>query len=187
MSHAAFFSLATMTAALISNGSLGDEYGIRDKAVSQDGHSVALLFTNLIDEAINVVHGGDGKLQRTWMTPGVIQIGFAGEQMLVSFQRSRSVSTLARLNLQTGAYVNVGSYPGFDALDAGEAEDAEIVLVRRTTKDAWVSSAVARPGSPTTVKRPASAAGTMAICCLDAETNMATGTSGCGMLRASAV
>jgi serine/threonine protein kinase len=139
VSHAAIFSLGTMTAALISNGSLGDGYGIRDKAVSPDGRSIALLFTDLDHEAINAVDGRDGKLRRTWMTPGVIRVGFAGERLQVSYQRSTAVSTLASLDLQNGAYLNVGSYPLFDALNAAQAENGDVVLVRRITKDAWGS------------------------------------------------
>ncbi|HVV17550.1 MAG TPA: protein kinase [Polyangia bacterium] len=137
MSHAAIFSLDTMTSALISNGSLGDQYGIRDKVATRDARSVALLFTDLTHEVINVVTGHDGKLQRTWMTPGAIRIGFAGERLLVSYQRSTAASTLARLDVQTGDYVNVGGYPGFDTVNAAEADEGDVVLVRRIAKDAW--------------------------------------------------
>jgi serine/threonine protein kinase len=139
--HVAVFSLATMTFSLVGDGGQSGRQMVSQKAVSPRGDAIALL---LADErgqwSVVIFHGAGFTLRSAFSIPAARRIRFTNdsEKLLVSFQLARAMSTLTVLDWPRGTAKHVGTYPGFDLIDAGASSLGTTLLARRVLSDVWL-------------------------------------------------
>lgn len=139
--HAAIFSLPTMSLTLLSGPHLGTRQTIVTKAVHPTKDTIALLlFSDNVEPAVALFDGRTFEYRKAFVIPAGLRIQFDGrdDNLLISYQLSRSVSTLAELDWRRGIYRNLGRYPGFDLIGAHVQGDRTILLGRSVSKDVWV-------------------------------------------------
>ncbi len=146
-SHAAVFSLPTMSFILLSDPGLGGHQMIAEKAASPNADALALL---LVDEkaqwAVAVYEGRGFEHRRTHSVPLGYDLQFdpRSQQLLLPFNKSASSSTLTSLDWRNGQLRHVGHYPGLEITDAKIVAGTTIVLARRRLKDAWLIAGAER-------------------------------------------
>jgi hypothetical protein len=139
-SHAAVFSLPTMTFILLSDPGLGGHQMIADKAASLDGDTLALL---LVDEkakwAAAVYEGRALDRRATYGVPPAQYLHFEphSRDLLLPHNQSASFSTLTSLDWRTGRLRHLGSYPGLEVINVEALADTTVVLGRHRSRDAW--------------------------------------------------
>jgi hypothetical protein len=140
-SHAAIFSLPTMSLALVPDPHVGGHQTIVQKAAHATMDAVALsVVVDNSEPAIAFYQGRTFEYRKSFIVPAGRRIQFDGpsDNLLISYQLSGSVSTLAELDWHNGTYWNLGRYPGFDLIDARTQGDRTLLLGRRVSKDVWL-------------------------------------------------
>jgi WD40 repeat protein len=139
--HAAIFSLPTMSLTLLPDPHLGGHQAIVQKAVHPSKDTVALsVFVDNSEPAVEFYEGGTFEYRKTFVVPAGLRIQFddRGDNLLISYQLSGSVSTLAELDWRKGTYRNLGRYPGFDLIGARAQGGQTLLLGRHVSKDIWL-------------------------------------------------
>jgi serine/threonine-protein kinase len=137
VSHAAIFSLPTMSFTLLAAPQIDGQRPIMDKAVSRDGRSVGLLLYGT--PAALAIYGGRAfASQAVYLADGVrrLQFGPSDNELLAVYESSSSSSTVAAIDLRNRTVANVGRYGGFRLFPA-PVVGGNILLARRNSSDAW--------------------------------------------------
>jgi serine/threonine protein kinase len=138
--HAAVFSLPTMSLTLLPDPHLGGHQNIVEKAVHPTADTVALLlFVDNSEMAVAFYEGRTFDYRKTFVVPAGLRIQFddRSDDLLISYQLSGPVSTLAALDWRDGIFRNLGRYSGLALVGARAQEDRTIVLGRAVSRDAW--------------------------------------------------
>ncbi len=143
-SHAAVFSLPTMSFELLGISESGRRRMIVDKAIDKrDGAIALLLYDENSDYTVEILQGREFKKERAFVVPAAhqIQFGWGSEALLVSYQLSQSISALAVLDWRTGVLRELGRYPGFDIgrtrLSGRTGAPGDVLLTRRLSSDLY--------------------------------------------------
>src|SRR6185437_12145943 len=141
-SHAAIFSLPTMSFSLLRDAAFGAQHVILDKAVSRK--SIALLIADgEPNYAVAVYHGKRFEEEKTVAAPSIhlVQFAWRDDDLLVSYQLSASVSALGLLDWQHVSLENLGRYPGFDIirarLSSPRGRPGDVLIARHVASDLW--------------------------------------------------
>jgi hypothetical protein len=140
-SHAAVFSLSTMSFALLADPGLGGRQMIAEKSVSSQSALVALLLVNENAEWATAIYEGTSlEHRRTLLVPGGrhIQFDTASDDIFVSNNQSPSASTMTRLDWRAAKSVNVGFHPELEVLAVRTTSDASVILARNYSSDVWL-------------------------------------------------
>jgi hypothetical protein len=140
-SHAAVFSLPTMSFILLADPGLGGHQMIAEKAVSPNTDALALLLVDDKAQWATAVYEGRGFEHRgTFGVPRghYLQFDPRSQHLLLPFNQSASISTLTSLDWRRGQLRHVGHYPGLEIADVRMVARTAIVLARRRVKDAWL-------------------------------------------------
>jgi hypothetical protein len=138
--HAAIFSLPTMSLTLLPDPHPGSHQTILGKAVQLATESMALLLSiDGADVAVALYQGRTTEYRGAFIVPAGRRIQFSDpdDNVLVSYQLSGTVSTLAALDWHKGSYRNLGMLPGLDLVGARRSGDQTILLGRHISNDAW--------------------------------------------------
>jgi hypothetical protein len=140
-SHAAVFSLPTMTFALLPEAKAAGHRLIADKAVGKDGRALALLLYG--DDSTFVLDVYSGRAftnQKAFFTPGLrnVQLGQTADDFVLSYGPSGSNLTLAKIDWSEETLINLGRYSGFGLLAARFSGAQQFLLARRVASDAWM-------------------------------------------------
>ncbi len=140
-SHAAVFSLPTMTFTLLPDPKVEGHRLITNKAVGKDGRALALLLYG--DDAtfvLDVYSGRAFETQKVFSTPRVqrVQFGEDDDEIVVPFGSSGPNTTLAAIDWQRETISELGRYAGFDLLAKKEIGGMETLLGRQISGDAWL-------------------------------------------------
>jgi hypothetical protein len=143
-SHAAVFSLPTMSFALLAEPKFGQRRVILDKAVSQGGKTVALLMgADNSEFGIAVYDQPPFDQAKVFSIPEQYQIQFEprNDAILVAYDSPQSSSALAELDWRHERLRTIGRYPGFDltwsAFPVGRAA-SKILVARHSSSDVWL-------------------------------------------------
>jgi len=117
--HAAVFSIPTMTFEVLADPALGAEYGIKDKAVSAAGDQIAVLYSNLVRDAVVLYEGHLFSKRASPFLSRAKHIAFGPErdELLVLGINHEPTVSLNVLNWTNGEYSRVGYYPGLDLVE----------------------------------------------------------------------
>ena len=139
--HAAIFSLPTMSLNLLPDPHLGGHLAIVEKAVHPTRDTAALLVLVDGSEPSVAFYEERGlEYRKSFIVPAARRIQFYSQDdsLLVSYQAG-SVSTLAELDWRGGVYRNLGRYPGFDLVGVQSRGDRTVFLGRHVSKDIWLN------------------------------------------------
>ena len=136
-SHAAVFSLPTMSLTLLPPSGLSGHPTIADKAVDPKTGTVALLL--LSDNADWAIAIHDGKAfdhRRTFMIPPGFDIEFDvdGEHILLPNNQAAGASSLTSLNWRTERIEQIGTYPGLEIISPQKTTRRLIMLARHRSR-----------------------------------------------------
>jgi WD40 repeat protein len=140
-SHAAVFSLPTMTFNLLPEPKAEGHRLIADKAVGKDGRALALLLYGDDSTFVLAVYSGRGFTnQKAFFAPGLrsVQFGQHDDEIVLSYSPAGSSSTLAEIDWREGTLVNLGRYAGFGLVAARFSDERELLLARRISSDGWM-------------------------------------------------
>jgi hypothetical protein len=140
-SHAAVFSLPTMSLTLLPDSGLDGHHAIADKAVGPRMDLIALLLVNDNAEWAVAIHDGRGFAHRsTFMVPAGYHLQFdpKTEALYLPDSRSLASSSLTLLDWRGSTITRVGRYPGLEIVSAIRTGDDLVVLLRHPTSDAWL-------------------------------------------------
>jgi hypothetical protein len=140
-SHAAVFSLPTMTFILLSDPGLGGHQMIADKAASFSSDTLALLLVDENAEWAAAVYEGRAFDRRvTYHVPAAQYVHFDSHSgdLLLPHNQSASLSTLTSLDWRIGRLKHLGQYPGLEIVNVQNLPDVTVVLGRHRSKDAWL-------------------------------------------------
>jgi WD40 repeat protein len=138
--HAAIFSLPTMSLTLLPDPHLGGHEAIVEKAVHATKDTAAVLvYVDDSDLAVAFYEGRGLEYRKSFIVPAARRIQFdgQGDNLLLSYQ-SGSVSTLAELDWRRGIYRNLGRYPGFDLVGARSQGGRTVLVGRRVLRNIWL-------------------------------------------------
>jgi hypothetical protein len=138
--HAAIFSLPTMSLTLLPDPHPGGHQVVVEKAVHPTKDAIALsVFVDDSTPAVAFYEGGAFEYRKSFIVPAARRIQFDGQDdtLLISHQ-SGSISTLAELDWRRGLYRNLGRYPGFDLIGARAQRERTLLLGRHISKDIWL-------------------------------------------------
>jgi hypothetical protein len=144
-SHAAVFSLPTMSFALLAEPQFGQRRSIvLNKAVSQAGNTVALLVgADNTEFGIAVYDQPPFEHAKVFAVPHPYQIQFEPrtDAVLFEYDAPKSSSTLVELDWRHDKLRSIAQYPGFDlvwsAFPGGRA-GAKLLMVRHLSSDVWL-------------------------------------------------
>jgi hypothetical protein len=140
-SHAAVFSLSTMSFALLPDAGLAGSQLLSAKAVDRTGSTAALLLTSdTADQVVAVYEGRPLKPTGAFEVAAAqrIQLDRDNSKVWISYGLSASISTLAALEWRTARFVHVGQYPNMDLVGIQESSNHKTLLARRRTWDIWL-------------------------------------------------
>jgi WD40 repeat protein len=146
-SHAAVFSLPTMSFTLLAEPNFGQRRAtILDKAVSQTASTVALLLaTDNMEFGIAVYDQPPFEKAKVFAVPNPHQIQFEPKNDAIWFtlDAPQSSSTLAELDWRQPRLRSIARYPGFDlmwaAFPVGRAT-SKLLMARHSSSDVWLYS-----------------------------------------------
>ena len=143
-SHAAVFSLPTMSFALLAEPKLGPRPVILDKAVSQTGKTVALLVgADNSEVGLAVYSQPPFEQAKVFGIPDQCPIQFEPrtEAILFSYHASQSASALTELDWRQETLRSIGRYEGFKleraAFPTGQAA-TKVLVARHMSSDVWL-------------------------------------------------
>ena len=140
-SHAALFSLPTMSLSLLSDPDAAGHRLIVDKAASRDGRTIALLlYGDDATFAVTVYHGRGFGEQKVFLVPKLrrVQFGVSDDELMTFYGVSDAKSALSVINWRADTFVNRGHYSGFGVASALLSADQKILLARHVSSDAWL-------------------------------------------------
>jgi hypothetical protein len=140
-SHAAVFSLPTMSLALVPGSGLGGRFAIADKAVGPRPDLIALLLLSDNAEWAVAIHEGKGFAHReTFFVPRGDRLQFdpTSEALYLPDNRSPTTWSLTSLDWRARAITRIGRYPGLEIVSAQRTSGELIVLTRRSVGDVWI-------------------------------------------------
>jgi hypothetical protein len=137
LSHAATFSVPTMSFTLLPDPEIDGHRPIMDKAVSRDGRSVSLLLYGS-PTALAVYKGREFTEQSVYLGNGLrwAQFGASDDEIVAVYESSSSSSTLASIDLRRRTVANLGRYGTFLLSEMPFAGE-NVLLARRVSSDAW--------------------------------------------------
>jgi serine/threonine protein kinase len=139
-SHAAIFSLSTMTSTFLPSPSFGQHDAIAAKAINRAGTAVAeLVYDDKAEAIATVLSGKLFEEMSAFRVPSGSSVQFSEEDgnLLISLSATSTGGGLVSVDWLRGRAVNVGRYPGFDFGPVGLSEQGEVAVVRRRAKDVW--------------------------------------------------
>jgi serine/threonine protein kinase len=143
-SHAALFSLPTMSFDLILDGAIMSKRVINEKTVNDAGDAVAILYTDENDELGRTLatHSlPDLELKGRFRLPAstkAIMFGKDSDELLFSFDYSLAHSGLAALDLRLGSARDIGFVPRYDIRDVSTVGRETVFVTRRLSSDVWL-------------------------------------------------
>jgi len=140
-SHAAIFSLSTMSSTFLPSPSFGQHDGIAVKAVNRAGTAVAELLYDDKAEAIAAVLSGNLFEETSAFSVPIgsfVQFSEKDGDLLISLPATSTRAGLVSVDWRRGRAVNVARYPGFDFGAIRLSEQGEVALVRRRSRDVWL-------------------------------------------------
>ena len=140
-SHAAVFSLPTMTFNLLPEPKAEGHRLITGMAVGKGGRALALLlYGDNSTFALDVYSGRSFENQKVFSTPRArrVQFGEHDDEILVPSSESGRKPTLAAINWRDDTVVELGGYAGFDLVGVRFAGGSKTFLGRRILADAWM-------------------------------------------------
>ncbi|HLK88764.1 MAG TPA: serine/threonine-protein kinase [Polyangia bacterium] len=140
-SHAAVFSVRTMSFILLPDSGIDGYRLIVDKAVSNDGRKIATLLYAEDSTFVLVVYGGRNFSERTaLLTPGArkIEFGSRAEEILAADVAAGPNVILDAIDWPERRFTSQAKYSGFDLVMARFIPGQEVVLARRAARDAWM-------------------------------------------------
>ncbi len=144
-SHAAVFSLPTMSFTLLPEPKLGQRRPtVLNKAVSQNGNTVALLLgADNTEFGIAVYDQPPFEQAKVFAVPHPYQIQFEpqNDAILFPYDAPQSSSALAELDWRHERLRSIAKYPGFDlawaAFPVGRTA-AKLLVARHSSSDVWL-------------------------------------------------
>jgi serine/threonine-protein kinase len=139
-SHAAIFSLPTMTFTLVPASGLGNRQMIAAKAVSKRGNAVALLLVNERSEWAVAIHEGPTfDCRRTFGASGGRFLQFdEADRLLVVDKTSPLNSSLVSVDWRHETARRLGTIPGLEIIGAFEAPASILVVAHQLSSDVWL-------------------------------------------------
>jgi serine/threonine-protein kinase len=141
-SHAAVFSLPTMSFVLLPDSGLGGHQMIAAKTTSRKGNLVALLLVDDKSEWAIAVHEGAGfDLSRTLAAFSGQHLHFdEWDRLVIADNQSPLRSTLLSVDWRGKSARRLGTIPGLEIVSAARALTSTVVLARRFSSDVWLQS-----------------------------------------------
>src|SRR5450631_864976 len=143
-SHAAVFSLPTMSFALFAEPKIGPRPVILDKAVSRTGKTIALLVgTDNSEVGLAIYNQPPFDQAKVFWIPNQCPIQFEPRNVaiLFSYDASQSASALTELDWRQETLRNIARYPGFAltraAFPIGQAAN-KLLVARHVSSDVWL-------------------------------------------------
>jgi serine/threonine-protein kinase len=140
-SHAAIFSMSTMSSTFLPSPAFGEHHAIAAKSVSRAGNSVAeLLYDDKAEAMVAVLTGNLFEEVSAVSVPKGSAIWFAddGDDLLVSEPATSTGGGLVSIDWRRGRAVNIARYPGFDFAFRQRSDSGDVAIVRRRSRDAWL-------------------------------------------------
>jgi hypothetical protein len=144
--HAAIFSLPTMTLRILEGPSVSETETILDKATSPDMDAVAILrFSEESERAVTVYSGARLGAKRTFALAVGNDIRFDSRMngIIVSHQASGPTASLALLDWNAAKLRMLGRHRQLDLVD-GSFQGTAVVIGRRRSSDVWEYSGANR-------------------------------------------
>lgn len=137
--HAAVFSIPNMSFEIVTDAELGAEYGIKDKAVSPAGDRIAVLYSDVVQDAVVVYDGRSlNRLTQARVSTTLhLAFGRSGSELLTSGLDDEPTTSLSELDWESRRFVKLASYHGFDLRSAGVSRSDAALLANRIASDAW--------------------------------------------------
>jgi len=140
-SHAAIFSLSTMTSTFLPSPSFGQHDGIAAKAVNRAGTAVAeLVYDDKAAAIAAVLSGNLFEETSAFSVPSGSSVQFSDRdgELLIMLPGTSTGGGVLSVDWRRGRAVDVGRYPGFEFGAIRLGDRGEVALVRRRTKDVWL-------------------------------------------------
>jgi Tol biopolymer transport system component len=140
-SHAALFSLSTMSSTLLASPIPAEHDAVSNKAVNRAGTAVAeVLYNNKGEAFVALFRGALFEEIATFSVPVRTGVQFSNQtgDLLMTWPATAAGGSLIDLDSTGGRALNAGRYPGFDFAFVRGSQRGDVAIVSRRSRDVWL-------------------------------------------------